>query len=1001
MTNTDRRLRDHLQSLRQQHRAQALNDFLCQLIGDALAVEPTEVGVRDRLMDLGMDSIKAVDLKIAVESELELSLSTSLVFDYPTIESLSSFLLEQTGLSQAAQAKPPAIEAAGAEPIAVVGIGCRFPGNVNSPEDFWALLKRGGDAITEVPRDRWDNEYYYDPNPDARGKICSRDGGFLTHKDQFDPHFFRISPREAMYMDPQQRLLLEVAWEALESANIPAPALYGSNTGVFVGISVFDFASLVARHMSEADADYALGTGCALSAASGRLSYVLGLNGPSLSLDTACSSSLVAVHTACESLRRGECNAAFAGGVNMMFSPFGHVVFSRARMLAPDGRCRTFDESASGYVRSEGAGLVLLKRLKDAIKDEDNILALIRGSAINQDGASGGLTVPNGPAQQEVIRKALANARIDPGDLDYVEAHGTGTPLGDPIEINALGAVFKPSHTKQRPLRIGSVKTNVGHMEAAAGIGGLMKVVLQLKNDAIAPHLHLAQPSSRIPWDELPVEIPTSLMPWHRDPERKRIAGVSSFGFTGTNAHLILEEPPAPADQKSDCPERTAHVLTLSATTETALSQMTALYAARLESLTEGTVGDFCYSANTGRSQFSHRAAFLARSSADLAQKLNAFHRGRIADGVFKNKAGDENRVAFLFTGEGSQYAGMGRELYETQPLFKEVLDKADAVIREHEGWPLLETLYSPDTKTLSNQTYAQPLIFAVECALGALWQSWNVEPSVVMGHGIGELSAAKVAGVFNFEDGLRLVSARGRLVQTLQSRGCMIAVRATEEKVREIIDPYLSEVSVAMINEPRHVVICVSSNRLAEVQGALDQEGLRSRELEASHAFYSPMMEAISQEFSAVAADVGYSVPRVELVSCITGEIAEAKDLASPDYWVRHLSAPVRFRDGIKAVCALGSNVLLEVGPKPALIEMGRQCVDANAHWLASLRQGRSDWEQLLQSVAEMYVSGVEINWKRFDEGYARRKVNLPTYPFQRQRYWLPNPVPAKKASA
>jgi acyl transferase domain-containing protein len=893
------------------------------------------------------------------------------------------------------------LQSASREPIAVIGVGCRFPGDVSSLDGFWALLERGADAITEIPADRWDSDAYFDPNPDARGKVCTRFGGFVSAKDAFDPQFFRISPREAMYMDPQQRLLLEVAWETIEHAGIPSDALYGSDTGVFVGVSVFDFANLVARQVPEADVDHSLGTGCALSAASGRLSYVLGLKGPSIALDTACSSSLVAVHAACESLRRQECRSALAGGVSMILSPLTHIVCSRARMLAQDGRCKTFDESADGYVRSEGAGLLLLKRLSDALADGDNIWAVIRGGAVNQDGASGGFTVPNGRAQQQVIRKALANAGVEPADVDYIEAHGTGTALGDPIEINALNEIFRASHSQTRPLRVGSVKTNVGHMEAAAGIGGLIKVIVQLQKGALAPHLHFKQPSSRIPWSDIPIKVPTSLQPWPATAGRTRVAGVSSFGFTGTNAHLVVEEAPSRIERESARPDRTQHVLALSARTEPALSQLAGSYSALLHAHPDWAAGDVGYSANTGRSHFVHRVAIVGASTAELSQKLNAFRQRERPVGVFSGAAPREQpRVAYLFSGEGSPYAGMGRELYETQPVFRDVLQRCDRLVRDWYGWSVVDAMYPANGHPgLAEPACAQPLVVALECALAALWRSWGIEPSVVMGYGIGEYAAAAVAGVFTVDDALHLAAERGRLVQALPPGGGMVAVRSTEERLRDIIEPYRTDVSVAAICGPRHVVLSGAAGALRQIVLALDREAIRTKELDVSHALYSPLMNPMLADFAAAAARTTYAAPQSDMVSSVTADLAPPEMVTSPEYWVRHVVAPVRFRSGIEAVRDLGCTVFLEVGPAATLVEMGRPCLDPGVLWLASLRPDRGGCDQVMRSLAEMYVHGVGVDWAGVDRGCQRRRLTLPTYPFQRQQYWFASPPALRRA--
>ena len=806
--------------------------------------------------------------------------------------------------------------------IAVVGIGCRFPGDVNSPDDFWSALERGEDLVTAIPSDRWDADYYYDPDPSAPGKICTRGGGFLSRKDLFDPQFFKISPREAMYMDPQQRVLLEVAWEALEHAHIPADRLKGTNTGVFIGISAFDYANLVAEYLPEAEVDPTVGTGSGHSPASGRLSYFFGFRGPSIAVDTACSSSLVAVHAACESLRRRECQMALAGGVNMILSPFNHVVFSRAQMLAPDGRCKTFDQAADGYVRSEGAAVLVLKRLADAVDDRNTILAIIKGGAVNHAGASGGLTVPNGPAQQEVIRAALRNAGIAAASVDYVEAHGTGTPLGDPIEVIALGDVYADGRDSQRPLVVGSAKTNVGHLEAAAGACGLVKVILQLQHGAIAPHLHLANPSNRIPWSRLPISVPTRLTPWAAQGGTPRRAGVSSYGFSGTNAHVIVEEAPALPDPTASDADRPVHVLALSAKDESALHELVDRYAARLESA-ESSAADLAYSANAGRSHFRHRLAVIGASTADMHQQLIAWKRREPTARVLAGSAAGhmQPKMAFLFTGQGSEAAGMGRELYETNRQFREVIDACDTLVRREQGWSVADVLYAGRrAKEVHETRFAQPLLFALEYALASLWRSWGIEPACVLGYGVGELVAAACAGVFTMEDGLRLALARGALMQALPPDGAVVA----------------------------------------------------------------------NDAFAAAAAAIRYASPQLAVVSGATGGMATA-ELASPEYWLRQVSLPVRLVDAVRAIHDMRCNAFLEIGPKPTLLGMARAASPSRGgQFLASLDPKHGDWHQIVDSLAALYVSGHAVDWAAFDREYARPWVPLPTYPFQRGRYWF-----------
>ncbi|NER50059.1 MAG: type I polyketide synthase, partial [Symploca sp. SIO1A3] len=585
-----------------------------------------------------------------------------------------------------ARSKLEKYETQSKEPIAIIGMSCRFPGGVDTPEAFWQLLNDGVDAITEVPLERWNINNYYDPDPDTSGKIATRDGGFISQIDGFDAPFFGIAPREAQSLDPQQRLLLEVSWEAIERANIVPDQLFNSLSGVFIGIAGSDYLNKLTT--SEIPQAY-WGTGNVPSAATGRLSYTLGLTGPNMAVETACSSSLVSVHLACQSLRQRECNLALAGGVNLLLSPKFSIVFSQAKMLSPDGRCKTFDASANGYVRGEGCGIIVLKRLSDALAQGDNVLAVIRGTAVNQDGPSGGLTVPNGPSQVAVIRKALANGGVDPTSVSYIEAHGTGTSLGDPIEVGAIGNVFGQTHSVEQPLIIGSAKTNIGHLEVAAGIAGLMKVVLQLQYQKIAPSLHFNQPNSYINWSELPVKVSTQLTPWQTN-GNSRIAGVSSFGFSGTNAHVILEEAPkqgnsssATSNSKDDL-ELPVHILTLSGKTQTALGELISNYHNYLTTNRELRLADICYTANTGRTHFNYRLAVVAQDKEELVEKLQLHQHREEVTGIFSGESLDDTttpKIAFLFTGQGSQYVNMGKQLYQQAPTFREAINQCEEIL--------------------------------------------------------------------------------------------------------------------------------------------------------------------------------------------------------------------------------------------------------------------------------------------------------------------------------
>jgi acyl transferase domain-containing protein/SAM-dependent methyltransferase/acyl carrier protein len=895
---------------------------------------------------------------------------------------------------QKMQARIDALERTRNEPLAVIGLGCRFPGGADSPDAFWRLLRDGQDAIVEVPADRWDIDAYYDADPDVPGKTYTRRGGFLGSVDGFDPQFFGISPREAAQLDPQQRLLLEVCWETLEHANLVPEQLLGSFTGVFVGITSPEYAGLTLWSADEAHIDAYSGTGGSLSVAAGRLSYVLGLTGPCMSLDTACSSSLVSVHLACQSLRLGECDLALAGGVNLMLGPELHINFSKARMLAPDGRCKAFAEAADGYGRGEGCGVIALKRLSDAQADGDRVLALIRGSAINHDGPSGGLTVPNGPAQEKVIRRALADAGVEAKQIGYIEAHGTGTALGDPIEMGALGKVFGERDSEGDPLIVGSAKTNFGHLESAAGIAGLIKVILSLQHEEIPPHLHFERPNPHIDWEALPVEIPTNSRAWPVG-DRRRFAGVSSFGFSGTNGHIVLEEAPAVAEneEKPSASERPYHLLTLSARTAEGLTALAGSYEQHLLARSGVDVGDVCFTAGTCRSQFAHRFGIVGATIEKVREKLAAAAMGEEVAGLVSGRlAGSEPPgVAFLFTGQGSQYAGMGRQLYETQPAFRQILDQCDALLRDYLEQPLLTVLYpEPGVESpLDDTAYTQPALFALEYALAQLWRSWGIEPAILMGHSVGEYVAACVAGVFDLEDGLRLISARARLMQALPRNGAMVSARADEERVREMLEPHAERVSLAAINGPQSVVFSGERQAVEAVSAELQSQGIETKPLQVSHAFHSPLMEPMLEEFAEVARQISYSAPRIGVVSNLMGGVV-GEELCSADYWCRHVRQPVRFAAGMETLHQQGYELFLEIGPKPVLLGMGRRCLpdDAGA-WLPSLRPGRDDWQQLLESLGGLYVRGAQIDWESFDQNYDRYRVSLPTYPFQRQRYW------------
>ena len=895
------------------------------------------------------------------------------------------------------QARLEAAERRRHEPVAVIGMGCRFPGAPAGPEDYWRLLRSGGDAVRKAPPGRWDLEAYNRLVPDLQ---VAWYGGFLDEIDGFDPTFFGISPREASSLDPQQRLVLEVGWEALESAGLPPEKLAGSSTGVFIGVTTNDYAQLL-RAGGPAQMDAYAATGGALNAAAGRLAYLLDLRGPSLTLDTACSSSLVAIHLAIRSLRAGESRLALAGGVNAALTPEPFIAFARWGMMAPDGRCKAFDARADGFVRGEGCGMLVLKLLSEALRDGDPVLAVLRGSAVNQDGRSSGLTVPNGRAQQAVIRRALQDAQVSPAQVGYIEAHGTGTALGDPIEIEALGAVYGEGREAAGPLVVGSVKTNIGHLESASGIAGLIKVILSLQNEALPPHLHLEERSPRIPWPDFPIEIPTALAPWRRG-ERPRLAGVSSFGFSGTNAHLIVEEAPL-LEAEAPLPDRPVQILCLSARTDPALRQLAGRYAEALSAPAAPSLADAAFTARTGRAHFSHRLAVTAAENDRAAAALAAFARGESAASLRAGTAlkGDGPRLAFLFTGQGAQYAGMGRRLYHTESVFRAALDRCAELLDPYLERPLLEVLFGQDgPDSLLHQTaYTQPALFALEWSLASLWASWGVRPYAVLGHSVGEYAAACLAGVFSVEEGLRLIAARARLMGALPSGGGMAALLAGEAQAAEYLAPYAGRLSVAALNGPENTVVSGDLDALDELLAELAARGVQARRLAVSGAFHSHRMDPMLEPFLEEARRVRFSAPSLALISNLSGEPA-GEEARSPEYWVEHIRRPVQFARGMASLEKLGCSVFLEIGPDPTLVRMGRRCLEGREQshtWLASLRKDGEDWEALGEALSGLYISGAPVDWQAFDRAGGRRKVSLPTYPFQHVRCWLEDsPAPA-----
>ncbi|MEP7048695.1 MAG: SDR family NAD(P)-dependent oxidoreductase [Pseudomonadota bacterium] len=902
--------------------------------------------------------------------------------DYRALLKRSLVAIEQL------EAKLAATERSRSEPIAVVGVGCRLPGGVSTPEAYWELLANGVDAVTEVPKQRWDADAVFDPDPDAEGKSYTRWGGFIDQVAGFDAQFFGISPREAVSMDPQHRLLLEVAWEALEHAGIAPASLAGSRAAVFVGISSTDYGNELVDVAGADRGDAYTAAGGAHSIAAGRLSYFLGVHGPNMAVDTACSSSLVAVHLAVQSLRNGETSLALAGGVNLTLTATGAILTSRARMMSFDGRCKTFDASADGYVRAEGSGIIVLKRLSDAQRDGDRILAVIRGSAVNQDGRSSGLTAPNGAAQEAVIRDALANAGLSPADISVIEAHGTGTSLGDPIEMNALGRVFG-ERPASAPLLVASVKTNLGHLEAAAGAASIIKVVLALQQRTVPKHLHLNNPNPLIAWDTLPVRVPLEPTPWRQANGGPRRAGVSSFGFSGTNAHVVLEEAPPSVDAARA--EAHSRLLVLSGQTDAALREQAARFRAQLTDADAAAWQDACFTAGYGRSHLPERLSVVAQHAAQAVEKLDAFASDRLLPGVARGRAASAPpEIAFLFTGQGAQFFGMARELYASQPAFRSALDACAAIVDPLLERPLLAVVMNDEASSalLDDTAYTQPALFAIEYALVQLWRSWGVEPTVVLGHSVGEYVAACIAGMFSLEDGLRLIAHRGRLMSRLPRDGTMAVVFAGEARVAEALRGLEHEVSIGAVNGPESTVISGRTAVVEAVVARLNAEGVETQRLNVSHAFHSPLMDPMLDEFELLASRITISPPRIGLVSNVTGRMA-GNDLANAAYFRRHVREAVRFADGIATLHAEKIHIFIEIGPSPTLLGMAKRCPAASAAtWLPSLRKAVIDTESMLQTLAELHVLGQPIAWRALAGAGAKRAV-LPRYSFQRERYW------------
>ncbi len=899
-------------------------------------------------------------------------------------------LLEKRLREKSEKKEPPA-----PEPLAVIGMSCRFPGGANGTAAFWQLLKNGVDAIREVPAERWPAAAHFDPTPATPAKMNTRWGGFIDDVDQFDANFFGISPREAAQMDPQQRLLLEVAWEALEQSGQTLPELRGSATGVFVGIHSHSSEYAMMQLADPAAVGTYTSTGTAHSVVANRISYWFDLRGPSIALDTACSSSLVATHLACQSLRQHECRLALAGGVNLMLAPEFTIALSQMNMMAADGRCKTFDAKADGFVRGEGCGVVVLKRLSDALADGDPILALIRGSAVNQDGSTNGITAPNALSQQDVIRAALQNAGVAPEEISYVETHGTGTILGDPIEIEALTAVIGRPRPQPLPCVLGSVKANLGHLEGAAGIAGLIKTVLCLHHGEIPPQLHFNQLNPHITLANTPFVIHRNGCPWPA--AERKLAGVSSFGFGGTNAHIVLEAwRAAPEEEKGNAApdSETSHLLPLSARSPAALRALVESYCRFLPGA-DCALADLAYTAGARRTHHEHRLGVAGRSLREMAQKLAAHAAGEESAGVMaatRKPADRQPPLAFVFSGQGPNWFGVGRQLLAQEPVFRASMEACDAVLRQLAGWSLLEELQREESHSrLEDAEIAQPAFCAMQISLAALWQSWGIVPEAVIGHSVGEVAAAHVAGALTLAEALTVVHHRGRLLQRETGRGKMAAVELSPEEMQKMLAGCEDRLAIASINSPNAVVISGDAAALDEMARLLAQREISCRQLTVKFASHSPQMEPYRFELTKLLQGLKPQAATIPMISTVTAEAING-DLLDAGYWGRNVRATVRFAEGIARLLQDGFGTFVEISPHPVIAGAISQCAQHRRQEVVvvhSLRRGQDDRAMLLASLGTLYVHGYEVNWKALHPA-AGKVVALPGYPWQHQRYWL-----------
>jgi|GEM_PF-1652546 Polyketide synthase modules and related proteins len=938
----------------------------------------THVSTTQTFTEQGFDSLRGTELVNALNKKLNIRITPTIVYEYPTITQLAKYL-SSTGVEEHGTQNVQQKQHSTYEPIAIVGMSGIFPGGAANPEELWELLTKGTDTVVEIPESRWDNDDFYSEQQDALGKTNTKYASLIDGIDMFDAEFFGISPREAASLDPQQRMLLEVSFNALQNAGYNLPSLQNSNTGVFIGLSHSDYTQ---AHIHSGQPDtidaYSL-TGTINSTAAGRLSYYFNLSGPALIIDTACSSSLVAVHYAARSLQAGDCDMAIAGGVNAILAPEPFISLTKIQALSPDGRCKTFDETANGYGRGEGCGIIVLKRLSDAERDNDNILGILRASAINQDGKSNGLTAPNGIAQQKLLQKAIDIAGIAAERIAYVEAHGTGTPLGDPLELQAMYSVYGSA---QRTLLTGSIKSNIGHLESAAGIAGLTKILLSFRHGSIPGNLHFKTPNGIVPWDKLNIKIADTNIPWQQDKEM--LAGISSFGFSGTNAHLILE---GPAKKTATTYKRATHICSLSAHTSEALQQQAKALSTFIQN-SDHTIGDICYNTNRRNNLLRFGWQATCDTKAELLDQLQQLADS--CDGIIE-KSESNQLIAFQFTGQGSQYAGMGKELYEDFEVYRAAIDECSAIYGLYNNGISLKEILFEDPKGIINQTrYAQPTLFCTGYALAKLLESYGIQPGIVLGHSLGEITAACIAGAVTMQDAIKLISARAALMQEQPTGGGMISVIAPEHDVIALIQASNINLSIAGINSGTQTVVSGLLTEIEKLRTVLSEKNIIAVPLTVSHAFHSPLMKPAADKLTDTVEQIQFFVPSIPIISNITGKNYTQRQLDDTSYWSQHLLSPVRYAASLNTLKQLGYQICIELGPQPVLTNLGKQNQPEIENWIPSLRKGVSATKQFLLCLASIQHAGIPINWKQGEEHDNKYNyVQLPDYTFQKKRHW------------